>query len=365
MDQKSRNRYDLCRLPAGELIEKAKLRSCFDAAPAPGALEHEVFVILSPTAWEDRRSRRLALCRESFISRARLAILLAEEDAEHHDVPKDAVEPLAYAHQREGSDSSLPSRSLSFTAEEASTVTHGTLVSRQKNDARQQDGSMRQRSPPTRLFASEPNRAGPTRPFASVPQSLSTARSATQERSPSPGRAAPEKRHPRRDCAGTPHSRAHPLVVVGDAMECGGDSPPLSTVCASRLDSRVARRQIDAGLVYEQLQLQACQQYLSTMSHTIPDRSGGAGWRRGNKYVQAQDMAAWQGKAHEHSSVPCNGNGVKTEQARDFLLKWGILADGPPPVLRLEMGQEDFNVASRREEAAAHTLLEQYSRTLA
>jgi len=234
MDQKSRNRYGLCRLPAGALIEWAKLRSCFDAAPAPGALEHNESVILLPPAWEDRRSRQLALCRERSFSRARLAILLAEEDAEHHDVPKDAVEPLAYAHQRERSDSSLPSRSLSFTAEEASTVTAtGRPVSRQKDDARQQDGSMRQRFEPTRQFASAPNRAGSTRLFASVPQSLSTARSATQERSPSPGgpgRAAPEQRADRSDTTvpGSPTARHIHSWLSANAMvmECGGDSPP-------------------------------------------------------------------------------------------------------------------------------------------
>ncbi len=90
----------------GALIEKAKLRSCFDTAPAPGALEHDVFVTLSP---------------------------------------------------------------------------------------------VRQRSPPTRPFASAPNRAEPTRPFALVSQLLSTARSATQECSTSPGRAAPEERAARSD----------------------------------------------------------------------------------------------------------------------------------------------------------------------
>ena len=172
MDQTSRNRYGLRRLPAGALIEKAKLRSCFDAAPAPGKLEHDVFVTLSPQARrEDRRSRRLAapagepgavapppgpaqgeIARqaipleqaerpESFFSRARLAIPLGEaehpegfssarparlleEEEEHTAMSKVAGVPPACARQREPSDSrpDPPSRSLSFTSE-ASTVT--------------------------------------------------------------------------------------------------------------------------------------------------------------------------------------------------------------------------------------------------
>jgi hypothetical protein len=106
--------------------------------------------------------------------------------------------------------------------------------SKPKDDATQQHGSVRQRPPPsrsfasapnragpTRSFASAPNRAGPTRLFASVPPSLPTA---TQERSPR--RAAPEKCAARGDTVpGRPAAGRSDSGLSASATECGGDSP--------------------------------------------------------------------------------------------------------------------------------------------
>ena len=112
-----------------------------------------------------------------------------------------------------------------------------------------------------------------------------------------------------------------------------------STVCASDTVSRAARARDQADTDRECAQLQ---DYLSTS----PDGAWGARspprWRRG-KNLQARDMAVIpRGKAHEHSGVPCHWSDGKTEQARDFLRGWGILADCFP-LPALELSQEDFS----------------------
>ena len=54
-----RSRYRLCNMPSNALTHKAKLRSCYDIAPGPGALGYDVCTTLSPRELELRHSLRL------------------------------------------------------------------------------------------------------------------------------------------------------------------------------------------------------------------------------------------------------------------------------------------------------------------